>query len=141
MNAALANIGENEASETAFKLEKAGFNNDREFIAAETGPFIKTLEALVSNICQIESHSDISAQADVDTLEDMAFLKEQLQNIQSACESFDRKTAFAVLDLLKEKQWKTKTAAMLENINDTLHLHSDFEMATEFIQNLKRDLS
>jgi CheY-like chemotaxis protein len=133
MKAALANIGENEASEIAFALEKAGLNGDKEFIATETGPFIEKLEDLISSISQTENQSDPSAQADADTIEDMALLKEQLQNILSACESFDRKAAFAALDLLKEKQWKTETAAMLENIHETLHLHSDFEGAAEII--------
>ena len=46
MKSALANIGEMEASQSAFALENAGQNGDMEYIAAHTESFIKTLEAL-----------------------------------------------------------------------------------------------
>jgi HPt (histidine-containing phosphotransfer) domain-containing protein len=130
MKSALANIGENEISELAFTLERAGLNGDKEFIAANTGNFIERLESLISSISPAETDPG----ADINAIEDTAFLKEQLQYIQSACDSFDRKAAFAALDLLIEKQWKAKTQAALENIRELISLHSDFDEAAERVQ-------
>jgi hypothetical protein len=75
-------------------------------------------------------------------VEDIAYLIEQLQIATNACEDYDRKAAFAALDLLKEKQWKTETQAVLEEIREKLSLHSDFDGAVETISTkIMRDIS
>jgi hypothetical protein len=130
MKAALANIGELQISEQAFALEKAGLNSDREFIAAQSGRFIETLESLIGKIYPTEILTD----TDEVIVEDTVYLAEQLEAIKQACEDYDRKAAFLALDLLKEKQWKPETVAMLEIISDMLLLHSDFDGAAELLQ-------
>jgi HPt (histidine-containing phosphotransfer) domain-containing protein len=157
MKSALANIEENEISELAFALEQAGLNGDREYIAVNTEHFIKLLETLIKKINPLEITAENNARSSAearqgrgsppvpsaeacqgrgsppDIVVNTGFLVEQLQIIKAACEEYDRKAAFAALDLLKEKQWKTETAAMIENIFETLYLHSDFDGAGEFI--------
>jgi DNA-binding response OmpR family regulator len=133
MKSALANIGENEMSELAFVLEKAGLDGDREFIAANTESFIEKLETLISNISQPEA---VSEDTDNNIVEDTAYLAEQLEAVKQACEDYDRKAAFAALDLLKEKKWKAETSAALKEIREILSLHSDFDTAMELVQAL-----
>jgi hypothetical protein len=125
MKAALANIGELQMSEQAFELEKAGLNGDREFIAAQTEQFIEALESLVSRINPAETATDTDSDGDI--IEDRTYLIEQLQIVINACENYDRKAVFSALDSLKQKQWKTGTAAAFEKIHEKLSLHSDFE--------------
>jgi CheY-like chemotaxis protein len=123
MKSALANIGELEASRLAFALEQAGLDGDRKFIAAHTENFVKTLEALIQILTE-PLHEDAG-----DIEEDTAILKEQLLIVKAACENYDDAAAYAALDRLKEKPWKSETGAALENIRDMLFLHSDFEGA------------
>jgi signal transduction histidine kinase/DNA-binding NarL/FixJ family response regulator len=126
MKSALANIGEAGKSQAAAELEKAGLNGDADFIAANTEPFVKTLESLVRKLSPPKAEP-----AGADVAEDTAYLKEQLQVIRTACEDYDDTAAFAALDRLKEKPWKPETAAALEMLHDMLFLHSDFEGAAK----------
>ena len=126
----LAYIGENEASNDAFNLEKAGLDNNIDYIHANTDNFIKTLETLIQ---KLSAETDINY-GDSNVTEDMAYLTEQLKEVQTACQDYNAKEAYAILDKLKEKQWKPKTSAALEKIKDALFLHSDFEGASKLIQ-------
>ena len=126
MKSALANIGETEKSQQAAALEKAGLNGDRDFIAANTEIFIEMLESLIRELSPAQAAAE-----DVNVAEDTLYLKEQLQIIKTACEDYDDTAAYAALDRLKEKPWKSQTAATLEEIRDTLFLHSDFDGAAE----------
>jgi CheY-like chemotaxis protein len=131
MKSALANVGESERSKTAAVLEKAGLDGDREFIITNTEKFITELEALVKTI-QDASHSDSLNEEEI--IEDTVYLQEQLQIIKTACEDYDDTAAYAALDRLKRKHWKTETAEALEEIRDALYLHSDFERALSLTQ-------
>jgi CheY-like chemotaxis protein/HPt (histidine-containing phosphotransfer) domain-containing protein len=127
MKSALANIGETEKSQMAEVLERAGLDGDMDFIAARTEDFIKTLELLIIELKQIATNVTHNE----DTVEDTAYLMEQLQIIKTACARYDDAAAYAALDRLKEKPWKPQTSAALEKIYDALYLHSDFDDAAE----------
>ena len=127
MKSALATVGENETSASAFELEKAGLNGDKDFIVANTKNFIETLETLVKNFATTETVGT----EDEDIHEDTAYLTEQLQIIKAACGDYDDTAAYAALDRLKEKAWKANTAVALEEIHDMLFLHSDFDGAAK----------
>jgi len=127
MKSALANVGENEKSQMAAALEQAGLDNDRDFIAANTGSFIQTLENMIITLNKIADNVTYNE----DIAEDAAYLKEQLQIIKTACEGYNDTAAYAALDRLKEKPWKPETAAALEKIRDMLFLHSDFDGAAQ----------
>ena len=126
---ALAYIGENEASAAAFMLEKAGFNGDTGFIRINTENFIATLESLIQSL-NAEKPAELE---NSNVTEDKAYLTEQLKNIKIACEDYNAKAAYAILDQMKEKSWKAETTAALEKIRDMLFLHSDFEGACKQI--------
>jgi CheY-like chemotaxis protein/two-component sensor histidine kinase len=130
MKSALANIGETEMSQSAAALEKAGLNEDADFIAANAENFVKSLESLIGELSPAQTAVD-AAGTDADVTEDTAYLKEQMQIIKTACNDYDDTAAYAALDHLKEKQWKPVTTAALEKIRETLFLHSDFEGAAE----------
>jgi signal transduction histidine kinase/CheY-like chemotaxis protein len=134
MKSALANVGETEKSKQAAALEKAALNGDMDYIAANTESFIKTLESLIRELSPTEPGAN-AAGAGAGTMEDTAYLKEQLQIIKTACEDYDDTAAYAALDRLKEKPWKPQTAAALEEIREALFLHSDFEKASAIAEN------
>jgi CheY-like chemotaxis protein len=127
MKSALANIGESEASQTAFALENAGLKGDADFVAANADGFIERLEALVKNL-SLEESADTG---DADAMEDAAYLAEQLQIVKAACEDYDDAAAYAALDRLQEKPWKPATVAALDEIRNALFLHSDFDWAAK----------
>lgn len=122
IKSALANIGKNELSEMAFLLEGAGRAGDTEYIGANVEIFVEKLEALVSSLNPVETAGD-----DAQLEEDTGYLSRQMEIIREACARFDDTAVYAALEQLKERQWKTQTAAALEEIEDTLFLHSDFE--------------
>jgi len=68
--------------------------------------------------------------------EDRDYLFEQLKIIKSACENYDDDTAYAALDRLKERRWKSSTAKSLEKIRDALFASSDFDGAAELCGSL-----
>ena len=133
MKSALANIGEKEMSAAAFALENAGRNGDLNFISANADKFIESLLALVEKLSPAKDESD---DENADISEDTAYLKQQLSTVKSACEDYDDAAAYAVLDKLKEKSWKKETTAALEEIRDTLFLHSDFDKAVEQVDKI-----
>ena len=127
MKSALMYVGETAASEMAGALEAAGKNDDMDYIAANTGGFVHTLEALIRRLGP--SAAD-EGEAD-DVAEDTAFLSEELQAFRAACEGYNDALAFAILDRLRGRLWKRGTAAALKEIHNDLYLHSDFELAGE----------
>ena len=137
MKSALANIGEAEKSQMAAALEQAGLNGDADFIAANTGIFVQTLENMIIELNKITAN--ITNGADADITEDAAYLNEQLQAVKTACENFDDTAAYDALDRLKEKPWKPQTAAALEELRDMLFLHSDFDGAAEQADEIRRE--
>jgi HPt (histidine-containing phosphotransfer) domain-containing protein len=132
MKSASANVGGLEISEMAAGLEDAGLNGDADYIAVNTEIFIEALEALTTKLRPAEAAAEDTGDADV--IEDTEFLTEQFEIIRNACENYDADTAYAALERLKEKQWKTQTSDSIEKIRDLLYLSSDFDGAVEIIQ-------
>ena len=147
MKSALANVGEIEASKEAFALEEAGIGEDRELISTKIESFLETLKALIEKLRPPESACEDSE----NITEDVVFLQEQLLIIKTACEEYDDTAAYTTLNRLKEKRrnpggedkekrWKPETAAAIEDIHDSLFLHSDFEKAAELTAALLESL-
>jgi PAS domain S-box-containing protein len=127
MKSALANIGEEEKSQTASELEEAGIKKDLDFINANIKVFLQMLEDLIAELTPSET-----SEGNDDTItEDIEFLKEQLEIIKSSCEDYDDTAAYVAIEKLKEKPLKKETTAALEKIRDTLYLHSDFDEAAK----------
>jgi signal transduction histidine kinase/CheY-like chemotaxis protein len=127
MKSALANVGERETSALASALEKAAFRGDMEYIAAHTENFIEALESLIKKFS-----AGVKSGIENETIhEDTVYLIEQMQIVKAACTHYDDTAAYTAFDRLKEKSWKTNTAAALEEIREMLFLHSDFDGAAQ----------
>ena len=124
MKSALANIGENELSAAALRLELAGRENDINVMKAETNAFLDRLHAVIAKI----TPKDADNEPIEDTEEALAFLREKLIVISEACAAFEKKTAKNALGELREKTWSHNTREMLNKISEHL-LHSEFDSA------------
>jgi len=123
MKSALANINEKEASNLAAELEKAGKEQNRNKIEAETPAFLAKLKDIIENI-------DLKADTGADADENPAYLQEQLQIISVACEVYDVETIEAALEDLKKMRWTKETRAIIDKISEYI-LFSDFEAASK----------
>jgi len=121
MKSALANIGENKASEQAAALEKAGKEQNKNAIETDTPAFFATLKEIIA---KIDSAADTGADAD----ENPAYLQEQLQIISDACADYDIQAADTALENLQKMRWTKETKELLDKISEHL-LASDFEIA------------
>jgi signal transduction histidine kinase/DNA-binding response OmpR family regulator len=126
MKSALANIGENDLSDFALKLEQAGREKNTEIIFKETPSFVKMLKEVIEKIRPKEEEKTVG-EVSGDML---VYLREKILLLKEACSGFDKKTVKNTLDELKHKKWPLKTAEFLNNITEYL-LHSDFEEAAK----------
>jgi len=133
MKSALANIGENELSEKAAKLEQAGRSQNVDVILSALPEFLASLYKVIDKLKPSED-DDIQENADADSA-DMDYLKEKLAIILNACESFDKKTAKDALSALKLKQWPKKIREQLSDITERL-LHSEFDEAVSITKEI-----
>jgi CheY-like chemotaxis protein len=125
MKSALANIGETELSEFAFKLEKAGREEDSVVMTDETPAFLTALRDVIEKYKAQEKKDDNDREI---TEADKLLLQEKLTAIQIACEAYNKKTAKTVLAELREKPWPRPIKELLNTIAEHL-LHGDFEEA------------
>jgi HPt (histidine-containing phosphotransfer) domain-containing protein len=123
MKSALINIGKEEASEFAKKLEAAGRERNIAVISAETPAFINDLQTIIKEITPKEEDD-----SDKDE-DDIAFLQEKLVIFRAACTTYDKKAAKEVIIELKKKKWSQKIKLLLNTLTEHL-LHSDFEEAS-----------
>jgi CheY-like chemotaxis protein len=122
MKSALANIGESVLSQSAFVLERAGKDGNRDVIKKQTQEFIDLLKEVVASTepkKQTES---------TDKAENLAHLKEHLKTVIEACKNYDSKTADKAISTLKTLSWTSETEEKITKISEHI-LHSDFEMA------------
>jgi len=123
MKSALANIHETELAALAHTLEKAGSSGDTDVLLAKTPAFLDALRAVIKKLMPEEEDEGCEI---VD--EDRVYLRENLRIIQTACETYDKKTAKNALAALRQKAWTRSTKKQLDAIGVKL-LHSDFEEA------------
>ena len=136
MKSALANIGENELSALALKLEHAGREKDIDTIISDSNHFLSSLKRVVS---EIKTKFNTNDAAD-DTVESLIFLHEKLTVIKDACAAFDKKTAKNAMNELREKTWSQKSKELLNSISEHL-LHSEFEEASAEIDHFNENYS
>jgi len=125
MKSALANIGEDGLSATAFKLELAGREENIPVMIAETPAFLEKLAEVIEKN-RLKEDSGDAGQEDSD--DDKGYLAEKLLVIRTACEKYDEVTASAALAELRQKKWSNPVKELLDAIAKHL-LHSDFEEA------------
>ena len=135
MKAALANVGQDELSKSAEKLEDAGRNGDVEYILASLLSFTNSLKELIEKLKPEKNEID-----ETGLIEDTALLNKQLKVIMDACNNYDDVSVYAALDLLDEKQWKNETRKTLGNIRDLLYFSSDFDGTVKLTESILKEL-
>jgi CheY-like chemotaxis protein len=141
MKSALANIGENEASEVAAAFEKAGNDGNMDYIGKNVNSLIERIEVLVDRInADASSQSEPPEQAPAldDTEDGRQIIREKLRQIAEACGNYDDETALGILNSLKTSILSDELADTVDEIYDMLFLHSDFEGAGERVEKIIR---
>ena len=133
MKSALANIGEENLSAVAKKLEAAGREKDTAVISSETSAFLDDLQAVISKITPKEDDDGNKTED-----EDLSYLQEKLLIFRAACVVYDKKSAKEVIIDLKKKKWSRPTKEMLNLLAERL-LHSDFEEAANIARDYEPD--
>jgi len=131
IKSALANIGEKDLSEIAFKIEQNARQHDYRLLKSATPTFINALKSLVENFKYME-HSDDFAESGELTDENKSLLHKKLIEIKTACAGFDKRTAKAALEILEKIIWPEKIAQALNDITVCL-LHSEFSEIDEIV--------
>ncbi|MCL2440233.1 MAG: transporter substrate-binding domain-containing protein [Treponema sp.] len=129
MKSVLAVIDKKDLSEMAYRLEKAGLERDFTVMSDETPAFITALQVLTAklklsianNKAKISSNDKISE-------ENLLYLREKLQELKKACETFDKNTAKEILDEIKQNALPDNINAVLDEIAMDI-LHSAFKKA------------
>ncbi|MCL2007966.1 MAG: ATP-binding protein [Treponema sp.] len=98
-------------------LEK-GFND---FLAKPID--VSKLDEILSN--WVTSKKRDSQFGNSDIIEDINSLVEELKKLQIACEDYNAKSAYSILDIINEKEWKPETITAIKEIRNAL-LHKDF---------------
>jgi len=124
MKNALANVGEQKLSFEAERLEKAGWNNDKEKFGDIPG-FIKKLKAVITKHSP-QDEDDIEVEL---TKSDYTDLKEKVLIIKEANEAFDNKTAKENIKLLREKKWSERIRLLLGEMSEQLLSGGDTEVS------------
>jgi len=123
LKSALANVDENNLSNTAFKLEQAGRDKNTELIANEMPEFLELLKKLIVKLKPAEDDDDVLLSAD-----DSVFLREKLLEIKTACAEFNKSVAKSALKELKQMALPGNLKSDIDTISVHL-LHSDFSDA------------
>ncbi|MCL2440716.1 MAG: ATP-binding protein [Treponema sp.] len=123
MKSALSNVGENEASAAAGKLEQAGREKDTKYILDELPTF---LELLYSIVYKFEEKEEKQKEKKAEMEGDITLLKEQLKEMRAACSIYNKKAAKYLLAELKKMTWPAPAEECLGKIAGLL-LHSDFD--------------
>jgi hypothetical protein len=129
MKNVLTNIGETELSAVAFRLEKAGYDQDFTVITQETPAFIDALRFLTGKFKAAENNGTTEISD-----EDIVYLQDKLLAIKAACDGFDVTTAREALDDLRQKAWPREVNKILDDISVHL-LHSAFKKAAAAAEN------
>jgi len=132
IKSALANIGEHAASKLAFVLEKAGKENNRAIIKAQT----KGLIDFIRHIKERINEENKNYRLESDTDENSEFLREQLQIICEACAVYDERSVDAALKALRKLSWKKETLDFIDKIAGYI-LYSDFDEAGKLAAEFK----
>jgi CheY-like chemotaxis protein len=125
MKSALANIGEEELSRDAAKLEQTGRDKNINMILSELPVFLESLKKVIEKLKPADGDSSEEETESIDDA-DKQLLREKLQAIEAACASFNKKAAKTALSDLKEKTWPRPVRDKLSAIGEYL-LHSEFE--------------
>jgi len=129
MKSACANMGEEETSAFARRLEIAGQAKDIQLITAETPAFMEELRKVID---KLKPKDDGSAPENFE--DDLVFLAEKMRTIKTACDNYDDMTANSTLKEIEQKKWSRTIKNYISAISMHL-LHGDFEKAANIANN------
>jgi len=112
LKSALANIGEKQLSDTAFKLEKASANNEINLITSETREFINALRLFLEKIKTPETDEN----KELSHVE-IIYLLDRLDAVKTACKNYVISDAKKALADLKQKSWPNELDEILNKIS------------------------
>jgi len=131
MKSALASIGEKELSGIAYRLEQAGVNRDFNLIVNETPAFFNSVSSLVETLQSAEANDSVDI-----SHEDMVFLRGKLDDIKTACGSFNINAAKRALADLKKKTWSQMINDSYDEISVGL-LRGEFKKVAAVIEKIE----
>ena len=134
MKSALANIGEQELSEGAHRLEQAGRDRNTELILSEVPAFLDALREVIEKNKPKTNVEDAELMNE-DEEDVRSFLRERLLIIQAACARYDKRLAKETLADIKQRSWTQLTRERLNDIAEHL-LHSEFEEVANISQEI-----
>ncbi|MCL2575057.1 MAG: ATP-binding protein [Defluviitaleaceae bacterium] len=129
MKSALANVGEAEASGLAATLEDAARIGLLDIVKENAPEFIAILGDIVKKFKPADDESTTNSTKNIE--QDNRLLIESLQKIIAFCDEYDDGQAFVELDEISTKPLDAITKSTIDEIHQTLYLHSDFEKAAE----------
>ena len=127
----LRSIHKVELAQHAATLEKLCYEKNEAVFAAHLPSFASELKAVLQ-----EYSKDQSTQNEK-VLGDSKELLVQLQQLEEACESFDKKTAKSILQQLKEKAWRVEEEKLITELSALL-LSGDYDEIMELISQYKK---
>jgi len=130
MKSVLRNIGEPKLSEVALELELAGKAYDIAVIIKETPKFISSLKSLVEKYQPVCNNININLTGD-----DIVYLKDNMEKIKTACQSFDKKTIKLILDEIKVKDWPSHIKDGIIELEAHV-LHSAFDKVKTLVDEI-----
>jgi len=133
MKSALANVGEQELSQKASKLEQSGRDNDKKLMMEELPPFLNSLYAVINKFEEKEQKVEKEGYGDYSQL------KEKLLEIRAACGEYNKKTVKSILAELRKKTWSQPVEEHLGVLAGFL-LHSEFDEAVKSIDDCIKQL-
>jgi len=129
MKSALANMGEEETSAFARRLEVAGQAKDIALITSETPAFMEELRKVIE---KLRPKEDVSVPENFEN--DLVFLSEKMLVIKTACDNYDDVAANSALKELEQRKWSRSIKNYISAISMHL-LHGDFEKAANIANN------
>jgi HPt (histidine-containing phosphotransfer) domain-containing protein len=135
IKSALRNINETKLSELAFDLEKAGEERNINLIVDKTPVFIEELKSLIQKFNPQGTSSIPASRVDILYSASAEYLKEKLNELKTACETFDIRAAEAILSEKKKKTWPQETDDAINKISVCL-LRSEFKKAVSIMEEM-----
>jgi len=135
MKSALLNIGEEELSAIALKLEQAGGAGELTEISSNTPSFMNALRDVIEKYTPEETAVTVEI-PDKMSDEDKLYLAEKLSEIKTACQRIQKRVAKTALDELKSKTWPREVNEFMDEISMNL-LHGEFKKIVAAIENSK----
>ncbi|WP_461255179.1 ATP-binding protein [Treponema sp. R80B11-R83G3] len=123
MKSALANMGEDETSAFARRLEIAGQAKDIQLITSETPTFMEALRKVIE---KLKPKEDVPLPENFEN--DLVFLSEKMRDIKTACDNYDDVASNAALKELEQKKWSRSIKNYISAISMHI-LRGDFEKA------------